>query len=507
LRSRSFLPAALAVAACVTEHGPLTNRMQTGATPYLARAARQPVSWQPWGPDAFSLATRLDRPVLLYVGAEDCRWCATMDREVYANPALGALIDSFFVPVRVDRDERPDVAQRYQAAVQSLSGLRGYPLTVFLTPDGAAFCGGTYFPADDPVTGRGLKQMLPEIARSYRDQRADVVRHAALVRQLALGKSASSHGVLSPQALQLEIGNVRGALQVLLASHQGLGGFTHTQAVDLLLGEVVRTGDSASLTIARQALDVMLDSGAVTADAALDDPPDVVRGGLARALSLAWVLTADPRYRDAAQREVTALTRLLGFPGRGERLSFADRDGYAITAVIEAAGTLGDTAAINRAVAALDTLLRHVYAKNLGVRHGVTGQVHGLLQDQVQIAGACLAAFSATGRPRYLDVARQLAGVLDRDFADPQGGYFDAAPAPVPAPELADRAKPVLDDLLPGANAWAARVLLQLAAATGDPHYARRADATLEAFAGEIPGAGLRAANYLAVAREALAAR
>src|SRR5207237_114393 len=84
----------------------------------------------------------------------------------------------------------------------------------------------------------------------------------------------------------------------------------------------------------------------------------------------------------------------------GERLSFADRDGYAITAVIEAAGTLGDTAAINRAVAALDTLLRHVYAKNLGVRHGVTGQVHGLLQDQVQIAGACLAAFSATGRPR-----------------------------------------------------------------------------------------------------------
>src|SRR5256886_17650044 len=102
------------------------------------------------------------------VGADDCRWCVVMDREVYGDPTIGAVIDSLFVPVRVDRDERPDVAQRYEAAVQWLAGLRGYPLTLFLTPDGSAFLGGTYFPADDPVTGRGMKQMLPEVARSYR---------------------------------------------------------------------------------------------------------------------------------------------------------------------------------------------------------------------------------------------------------------------------------------------------------------------------------------------------
>src|SRR5256886_7984533 len=78
------------------------------------------------------------------------------------------MIDSLFVPVRVDRDERPDVAQRYEAAVQWLAGLRGYPITVFLTPDGSAFFGGTYFPLDDPITGRGLKQLLPEDRKSTR---------------------------------------------------------------------------------------------------------------------------------------------------------------------------------------------------------------------------------------------------------------------------------------------------------------------------------------------------
>src|SRR3989475_9143555 len=140
----------LALAGCVSEHGPLTNRMAQSATPYLARAAHQPVSWQPWGRDAFALAARLDRPILLYVGADDCRWCGVMDREVYGDPGLGAMIDSLFVPVRVDRDERPDVADRYAAAVRLLAGLGGYPITAFLTPDGSAFFGGTYFPLDDP---------------------------------------------------------------------------------------------------------------------------------------------------------------------------------------------------------------------------------------------------------------------------------------------------------------------------------------------------------------------
>src|SRR2546426_3729053 len=138
----------------------------------------------------------------LYVGAEECRYCAVMDRETYTDFALGALIDSLFVPVRVDRDERPDVAQRYGVAVQVLTGLRGYPLTVFLTPDGSPFFGGTYFPADDPMTGRGMKQILPEVARSFRQQRASIRRQAALVRQLAHAREAGAHGVLEPRVVE-----------------------------------------------------------------------------------------------------------------------------------------------------------------------------------------------------------------------------------------------------------------------------------------------------------------
>src|SRR5437763_9026748 len=198
-----LLPASLlTLVGCVSEHGPLTNRMAQSTTPYLARAARQPVSWQPWGRDAFALAARLDRPILLYVGADDCRWCGVMDREVYGDPGLGALIDSLFVPVRVGRDERTDVAQRYATAVQLLAGLRGYPITVFLTPDGSAFFGGTYFPLADPITGRGLKQLLPDVARSYRERRGSILRRAALVQRLAVGRSAPGRGALKAAGLE-----------------------------------------------------------------------------------------------------------------------------------------------------------------------------------------------------------------------------------------------------------------------------------------------------------------
>jgi len=241
------------------------------------------------------------------------------------------------------------------------------------------------------------------------------------------------------------------------------------------------------------------------AAAAADVPPALVRAGFARDLAVAWVLTATPRYRDAAAIELKALTRSLG--GEEGRALFADREAFAIAAALDASAALGDSIAQGRALAALDSLLKRVYARGFGVRHAMAGTVHGLLQDQVQVAAASVAAYNATGKPRYLEVAKNLAAVLERDFADPQGGYFDAAVPDASAPALADRTKQVFDDLLPGANAAAARVLLRLAAITGDAGYRRRARATLEAFAGGVDGAGLRAATYLAAAREALLSR
>jgi uncharacterized protein YyaL (SSP411 family) len=509
MRTFPVLTAALLGLACVSEHGPLTNRMAQSTTSYLIRAARQPVSWQPWGREAFALAARLDRPVLLYVGGDDCRWCAVMDREVYGDPTIGAMIDSLFVPVRVDRDERPDVAQRYQAAVQWLAGLRGYPLTVFLIPDGSAFLGGTYFPADDPVTGRGMKQMLPEVARSYREQRRAIDRHAALVRQLALSRAAPARGALRTAAVAAAVDTVRDALAAAARVAGVLGSFVHTQAAGLLLAAYARTDDTSYLAVARRVLDLLVDSaaGAGSPTAGVrDDPPRLVRAGLVRGLALAWALTAERRYRDASGAMLRFLTRDLD--ETAARSIFADRDAYVIGSVLDAAAAIDDSAAATRGLAALDKLLRRTYVAGRGVRHAPRGDAgRGWLRDQVQVAGACLAAYNATGARRYLAAAQDLAAVLDRAYADPQGGYVDVAVDDPGAPALADRTRSVLDDLLPGANAWAARVLLQLGEATGDPGYRRRAEATLEAFASLAPGQGMRAATYLVAAQQLLAAK
>ena len=499
MRAFPSLPVALVALACVSEHGPLTNRMAQSSTRYLTRAAGQPVSWQPWGREAFALAARLDRPVLLYVGADDCRSCAAMDREVYEDAALGSMIDSLFVPVRVDRDERPDVAERYEAAVRWLAGLSGYPVTAFLTPDGSAFFGGTYFPADDPVTGRGLKQILPEVAKSYRERRAFILQHAALVRELTRTRDAQARSVLRPAAIEAEVNAVRASLRLAVASRSALGSFTHTQAVSLMLVTYRRTRDSSYLDAARAALDLMVDSGDSTdADGARDEPPALVRAGLVRALTPAWALTGEARYGAALLALLNRLTRDVG------RTTFADQEAYVLESVLDGPPGLGASAAA-RALSALDALLRRAYAPGRGARHSATVGPGVLLQDQVQLAGACLAAYRRTGERRYLLVAEDLAAVLDRAFADSAvGGYFDSATGDPTALALPDRAKPVLDGLLPGGNASAAQVLLELAEATGDARYRQRAEATLEALAGAVSREGTRAASYLAAAEQAL---
>jgi uncharacterized protein YyaL (SSP411 family) len=510
----------LGAAGCIAERGPLTNRMAQSATTYLTRAARQPVKWQPWGRDAFVLAAKLDRPVLLYVGGEACRWCAETDRAIYTDPEIGTLINALFVPIRVDRDERPDVAQRYQTAVERLAGLHGWPLTVFLTADGAPFFGGTYFPADDPVTGRGLKQLLPEVARSYHEQRSVIVQHAALVRQLMLTGNGASRGVLRPGSIESAIAEVRGELDDAVRSHGAVGSVMHAAAVSLLLTEYARSRDSVSLAVARRALYLMLDTVAAIGG---EDPPRLVRAALAGVFAQAWVVTGEEQFREYGRALVRAVARDLRWgsaqgESTGERAVFVDQEAYVIEAALLAGATLGENGAEDRAQAALDGLLQRAYARGWGVRHSVGGfpgtvatTSHGLLQDQVQVASACLAAHQLTGERRYLDVALDIVTLLDHAYADSLGGFYDtAAPAPpaipdVATPALADRSKRAFDDMLPGPNAVAARVFTRLAEVTNDPSYRRRAEATLEAFAGGIPASGLRAATFLSAARETLA--
>jgi uncharacterized protein YyaL (SSP411 family) len=125
------------------------NALASAASAYLRSAMYQPVDWMEWGQAAFDRAVREDKPILLDIGAVWCHWCHVMDRESYEDAATARIINDNFIAVKVDRDERPDVDTRYQAAVSAISGQGGWPLTAFLNPEGKPYYGGTYFPPED----------------------------------------------------------------------------------------------------------------------------------------------------------------------------------------------------------------------------------------------------------------------------------------------------------------------------------------------------------------------
>src|SRR3989440_2497703 len=158
-----------------------SNSLSTASSAYLRSAMHQPVQWHEWGEEAFATAQRENKPVLLDVGAVWCHWCHVMDRESYESADVARIINDMYIAIKVDRDERPDVDARYQAAVQAMTGQGGWPLTAFLTPEGRPFFGGTYFPPDDKFGRPGLKRVLLAIAQAYREKRDEVLESAGAV--------------------------------------------------------------------------------------------------------------------------------------------------------------------------------------------------------------------------------------------------------------------------------------------------------------------------------------
>src|ERR1700726_2141309 len=164
------------------------NRLTNSASPYLRSAAHQPIDWHEWGEEAFTRARAENKPILLDIGAVWCHWCHVIDRESYENPEIAAMINPPVVPVKVDRDERPDVDARYQSAVSAISGQGGWPLTAFLPPSGKPFYGGTYFPPDDAMGRPGLKRILLAISEAFQTRRAEV-DSSALALEEAVAKA------------------------------------------------------------------------------------------------------------------------------------------------------------------------------------------------------------------------------------------------------------------------------------------------------------------------------
>ncbi len=239
------------------------NSLAQASSAYLRSAMHQPIQWHEWGEEAFAAAQRDNKPVLLDIGAVWCHWCHVMDRESYENAEVAEIINREYIAVKVDRDERPDVDSRYQLAISAISGTGGWPLTVFLTPDGRPFYGGTYFPPVDQWGRPSFKKILMAIADAYRDRRDEVLKSAdEAMNVLSNAENFSHHRTeFSPRLVGIM---VQSALPIFDEKNGGFGSapkFPHPSAIDLLLDWYSRTGEERVATVITTTLTKMARGG------------------------------------------------------------------------------------------------------------------------------------------------------------------------------------------------------------------------------------------------------
>jgi len=240
-----------------------TNSLAHASSAYLRSAMHQPIQWHEWGEEAFAAAQRENKPILLDIGAVWCHWCHVMDRESYESAETAAIINREFIAVKVDRDERPDVDSRYQLAVSAISGTGGWPLTVFLTPDGRPFYGGTYFPPIDQWGRPSFTKILLAIAGAYRERRDEVLKSADEAMNV-LSNAESFAGRQTEFSPRLVGVMVQSALPIFDEKNGGFGGapkFPHPAALDLLMDWYVRTREERVATVVTTTLTKMAQGG------------------------------------------------------------------------------------------------------------------------------------------------------------------------------------------------------------------------------------------------------
>jgi hypothetical protein len=318
------------------------NKLKNAASAYLRSAAHQPIDWQEWGEDAFARARAEDKPILLDIGAVWCHWCHVIDRESYENPEIAEIINRFYVPVKVDRDERPDVDARYQAAISAISGQGGWPLTGFLTPEGRPFFGGTYFPPEDAMGRPGFKRILLGIAQAYAEKRKDV-EHTAQTLAEAVAQAESFHGEPGNFDIAIVDEMVESMLQMHDMTNGGFGRapkFAHPAALDLLLEWHQATKDPRLVRVADLTLEKMARGGVY----------DQLAGGfhrysvderwlvphfekmsydnseLLRNYLHGWQVTRKPFYREVAEGIIGWVNEVLSDQQRGGFYASQDAD-------------------------------------------------------------------------------------------------------------------------------------------------------------------------------------
>jgi uncharacterized protein len=240
-----------------------TNRLINETSPYLLQHAHNPVEWYPWGAEALERARQENKPIFLSVGYSACHWCHVMERESFEDEATAALMNERFINIKVDREERPDLDAIYMDAVQAMTGQGGWPMSVFLTPEGQPFYGGTYYPPEPRYGMPSFQQVLQSVAEAYQKRRDQVQGQAqrltsALQRSAQIGGAA---GELTPDLLKEATATL---LQYFDSEDGGFGSqpkFPQPMTLDFCLAEALRTGDLDVLYMAELTLEKMAHGG------------------------------------------------------------------------------------------------------------------------------------------------------------------------------------------------------------------------------------------------------
>jgi uncharacterized protein YyaL (SSP411 family) len=240
-----------------------TNRLIHEKSPYLLQHAHNPVDWYAWGPDAFARAREENKPIFLSIGYSTCHWCHVMERESFESEAIAAVLNREFVPIKVDREERPDVDSIYMSFVQATTGSGGWPMSVWLTPDLKPFIGGTYFPPDDRYGRAGFGRILERIAEAWKTDQDRILESshdvvAQLEKQAAIGESRSA---LGPEGLESGFYVLRRSFDTHYGGFGQAPKFPRPSVFHFLFRYYARSGNREALDMALATLRAMEKGG------------------------------------------------------------------------------------------------------------------------------------------------------------------------------------------------------------------------------------------------------
>jgi len=234
------LPPAEQIAKLPADGGPEFNRLIFSSSPYLLQHVRNPVDWYEWGDEAFARAKRENKPILLSVGYAACHWCHVMARESFENEPIARIMNKHFVSIKVDREERPDIDEVYMAATTALAGRGGWPMTVFMTPDGEPFFCGTYFPPESRGGRRGFREICEDIGAQWRDNKEGLVRDAASLVSRVASRKRITGGVSVPERsfVSANVERLMGSFDMKLGGmRSSRNKFPPTFAMELIMRE------------------------------------------------------------------------------------------------------------------------------------------------------------------------------------------------------------------------------------------------------------------------------